>query len=235
MNGGENARGENREVSAVDSDSVSKNGQSQSGETASEVKTPEAEAAAPITSGRGPPSTSRAACSKCGVPLVLSKAFRHLARVSPMLRQVQVLHTSPTFDMTLINTGEVKQLAKYILGPLRFSLRGRTRGEDRRLSTDTQYLGSLEDVLETTMAVEEEALLEEMNMADAGACIEMPTRKMQDVPPPPTTQAEVIRPPFWKAFERSQRVEINDLLDIGCFAPVDKNKVPTDRKIVASK
>ena len=181
-------------MSAVDSDSVSKDGQSQSGETAREVETPEAEATAPIPSGRGPPSISSAACSKCGVPLVHSKNFCHLARVSPMLRQLQVLHTSPIFDMTLINTGESKQLAEYILGPLRFSLRGRTRGEDRRLSTDTQYMGSLEDVLETTMAVEEEALLEEMNMADAGACIEMPTRKMQDVPPPPYHRLQQRKP-----------------------------------------
>ena len=34
--------------------------------------------------------------------------------------------------------------------------------------------------------------------------------------------------------ELSQRVEIKGLLDIGCFAPVDGEKVPKGRKIVAS-
>ena len=56
-------------------------------------------------------------------------------------------------------------------------------------------------------------------MADAGASIKMPTRQMQDVPPPTTTQAEVIQPPFRKAFKRSQRIDITDILDIGCFSP----------------
>ena len=132
-----------------------------------------------------------------------------------MLRQLQVLHTGLITDMLLINAGEAKQLAEYILGPLRLNLRGRTRGEDQRLCTDTQYLtdtqyrtdtqylGSLEDALETAMAMEEEVVLDEVNMADAGSCIKMPTRKMQDVQPPPTTQAEAIRPPFRKALERS--------------------------------
>ena len=36
-------------------------------------------------------------------------------------------------------------------------------------------------------------------------------------------------------FELSQRVEIKGLLDVGCFAPVDRVKVPKGRNIVASK
>ena len=51
-------------MSAVDSDSVLEDGESESGKTASAVETPEAEATTPITSGRGPPSISSAACSE---------------------------------------------------------------------------------------------------------------------------------------------------------------------------
>ena len=94
---------------------------------------------------------------------------------------------------------------------------------------------SLEGELEIVQAVEEKAMLEEAYMADAGVFIEMPTEKNQDFPPPPTTQAESLRPPFRKAFELSQRVKIEGLLDVGCFAPVDGDKIPKGRKIVASK
>ena len=38
---------------------------------------------------------------------------------------------------------------------------------------------------------------------DIGASVEMPTGKIQDLPPPPTTQEEVRRSPFRKAFELS--------------------------------
>ena len=55
---------------------------------------------------------------------------------------------------------------------------------------------SLEDELEIALAVEEEAMLEEAYMADAGASIEIPMENVQDLPRPPTTQAEVLRPPF---------------------------------------
>ena len=124
---------------------------------------------------------------------------------------------------------------EYIPGPPRFSLRGRTRGEERRLTTDAQSLVSLEDELEIAQAVEEEAMPEEAYMADAGVSIEMPRGKFQNLPPPPTTQAELLRSPFRKAFELSQGVEIEDILDVGCFAPVDGDKIPKGRKIVASK
>ena len=40
-----------------------------SGETTSEIETPEPEAAAPITSGRAPTPTPRARSSQCGVSL----------------------------------------------------------------------------------------------------------------------------------------------------------------------
>ena len=94
---------------------------------------------------------------------------------------------------------------------------------------------SLEGELEIALAVEEEAVLEEAFIVNAGVSIEMPTVKIQDLPPPPTTQAEVIRSPFRKVFKHSQRVEINGRLGVGCIAPVDEEKVPKGRTIIASK
>ena len=91
----------------------------------------------------------------------------------------------------------------------------------------------LKDELEIAQAVEEEAMLEEAYMANAGVSIEMPTGKIQDLPPPPTTQAELLRSPFRNAFELSQRVEIEGLLDVTCFAPVDGENPqrPKDRRL----
>ena len=63
----------------------------------------------------------------------------------------------------------------------------------------------------------------------------MPTGKIEDLSPPPTTQAELLRSPFRKALELSQRVEFESLLDVGCVAPVDSEKIRKDRKIIASK
>ena len=100
------------------------------------------------------------------------------------------------------------RLAEYIPGPPRVSLRGRTHGEERRLTIDAHGLESLEDELEIVQAVEDEVMLEEAYMADAGVSVEMHTGKCQDLPSPPTTQAELLRSPFQKAFELSQRVEI---------------------------
>ena len=74
---------------------------------------------------------------------------------------------------------------------------------------------SLEDELDIAPAVEEEAMLEDAYMADAKVSIEMLTGKNQDLPPPPTTQAELLRSPFRKAFELSQRVEITLSLTLG--------------------
>lgn len=97
----------------------------------------------------------------------------------------------PEQRYTALGAGETKQLAEYIPGPPRFNLRGRTRGEERRLSTDAQGLVSLENELEIAQTVIEEAMLEGACMADAGMSIEMPTGKVQALPPPPTTQAEL--------------------------------------------
>ena len=77
-------------------------------------------------------------------------------------------------------------------------------------------------------------MFEEAYMANAGVSIEMLTGKIQDLPPPPTTQAELILSRLQKAFELSQRVEIKGPLDVGCIAPVDGEKVLKGRNIVAS-
>ena len=76
---------------------------------------------------------------------------------------------------------------------------------------------------------------DEAYMADAGVSIEMTTGKIQDLQPPPTTQAELLLSPFQKAFGLSQRVKIKGLLDVECFAHVDGEKVSKGRKIFASK
>ena len=77
-------------------------------------------------------------------------------------------------------------------------------------------------------------MLKEAYIEDAGVSIDMSTGKVKDLSPPPTTQAELSRSPFRKAFGLLQRVEIKGLLDVGCFVPVDWEKVPKGRKIVAS-
>ncbi|CAM9559144.1 unnamed protein product [Ascophyllum nodosum] len=63
----------------------------------------------------------------------------------------------------------------------------------------------------------------------------MPAGNMQDLPPPPTTQEEVRRSPFRKAFGHSQKVELSGLLDVGCFKVVDEKYVPKGRKVVGSR
>ena len=126
---------------------------------------------------------------------------------------------------TARSTGEIKRLAEYIPGSPRYCLRDRTRGEERTLNTDAQGLVSLEV----------ETMLEEAYMADAGVSIELPTGNIQDLPSPPTTPAELLRSPFRKAFELSHRVEIKGLLDVGYSGPVNEEKVPKGRNIVASK
>ena len=83
--------------------------------------------------------------------------------------------TGPDKRYIALSAGEAKRLAEYIPGPSCCSLRGRTRGEERRLTSEG--LVSLEDELEIALAVEEEAVLEEAYMIDAGVSIEIPTGK----------------------------------------------------------
>ena len=70
---------------------------------------------------------------------------------------------------------------------------------------------------------------------DIEASVEMPTGKMQDLPLPPTTQDEMRRSPFRKAFEHSQKVELNGLRAVGCFKVVDEKDIPKGRKVVGSR
>lgn len=49
---------------------------------------------------------------------------------------------------------------------------------------------------------------------------------IEDLMPPPTTHAQAQRSSCQKASEHSQRVEINSLLGVGCFKPVDKGNIP---------
>ena len=80
------------------------------------------------------------------------------------------------------------------------------------------------------MHVEEEITSKQALQMDIEASVEMPTGKIQDLPPPPppppTTQEEVRWSPFPKALEHSQKVELNRLLDVGCFKVVDDKYVP---------
>ena len=92
-----------------------------------------------------------------------------------------------------------------------------------------------EDELDIALHVEEENTLEQALQVDIEAPIEMPTGKIQDLPPPPTTQEEVRRSPFHKTFEHSQKVELNGLLAVGCFKIVDGKIMPKGWKVVGSR
>ena len=71
------------------------------------------------------------------------------------------------------------------------------------------------DELDIALYVEKENTLEQALQVDIEASVEMPTGKMQDLPPPPTTQEKVRRSPFRKVFDYSQNVELNGLLAVG--------------------
>lgn len=137
--------------------------------------------------------------------------------------------------MYLMNGMLLRRLAEYIPGFRHSTYRGRTRGDQRRLRDDRERLVYLEEELEAALGVEYEATLQETLMANAGVSMEIPTGKIQDLPPRPSAQADMMRYPFREAFKHSQRVEINVLLDAGCFASVNENDTPADRQVVASK
>ena len=65
--------------------------------------------------------------------------------------------------------------------------------------------------------VEYEAMSEEPLMLGQEASIEMPGGKIKDLPPPPKPQAEVSKSQYRRAFEHSQRVELDGLMEVGCF------------------
>ena len=110
------------------------------------------------------------------------------------------------------------------------------RAEERRSKSTAQTsLLSDEDELDVALHVEEENTLEQALQVDIEASVEMPTGKIQDLPPPPTTQEEVRRSPFRKAFEHSQKVELNGMLAVGCFKVVNEKDIPIGQKVVGSR
>ena len=94
---------------------------------------------------------------------------------------------------------------------------------------------SVEDDLKIALCVEEEAILEDAFMVDREASVEMPSENVKDLPPPPTTQAEVERSPFSKVFEYFQKVELDGLLSVRCFKEIAMKAVPRGRNIVGSR
>ena len=179
LGGSRDESGHDREASAANSESASEDGESVSEGAKSKVETPEAEAAAPIASERAP--TPGARCRQCEVSIDL-EGMTSGESLADAWAATSTSHGSNK-RYTALGAGEAKRLAEYIPGPPRFSLRDRTPSQERRLTTDAQGLMSLEEELEIAQAVEEEAMLEEAYMGDAGVSIEMPTKKIQDLPP----------------------------------------------------
>ena len=123
-----------REASVANSESASEDGESVSEGTRSQIETPEAEAAAPNTSERAPTPTPRVRGGQCWV-------FIDPEGMTPTESLVDVSAAASTSHgpekiYAALSASEAKRLAEYIPGPPRFSLRGRTRGKERRLTTD---------------------------------------------------------------------------------------------------
>ena len=93
----------------------------------------------------------------------------------------------------------------------------------------------MENELDTALHIEEVNTLEQALQVDFKASVEMPTGKMQDLQSPPTAQEEMHRSPFRKMFQPSEKVELNGLLDVGCFQVVDEKDAPKGRKVVGSR
>ena len=119
--------------------------------TRSVIETPEAEAAASITLGRAPTPSPRARGSQCGVSID-PEGMTPGEGLADASAAASTSH-GPNKRYTAPSAGEAKRLGEYIPGLPRFSLRGRTRGEERRLTTDAEGLVSLEDELQIEQAV----------------------------------------------------------------------------------
>ena len=221
--------GKNREASSFGSETELGDAESESSGEGVDMVTSEADdtevESTPLVSGRAVSTTSRAGNS------VHSEGLDDAPATSDNFSH------GPDQQFAALRAGEAKKLAEHIPGPLRATIfKGRTRAEERRPKNTAQTsLISEEDELDIALHVEEENTLEQALQVDIEASVEMPTGKMQDLPPPPTTQEEVRRSPFRKAFEHSQKVEINGLLTVGCFKVVDEKDMPKDRKVVESR
>ena len=87
---------------------------------------------------------------------------------------------------------------------------------------------SAEDEPDIALHLQEETLLEQALQEDNEASVEMPTGKIQELPPPLPTQREARRYLFPNAFEHSQKVEIDGLFEVRCFT-VDEKDTRTKR------
>ena len=221
--------GKNREASSFGGKTELRDAESESSGEEVEMVTSEADdtevESTPFVSGRAVSTTSFAGSSVHSEGLAdapaTSDSFSH----------------GPDQQFATLRVGEAKRLAEHIPGPLRATIfKGRTRAEERRSKNTAQTsLMSEKNELDIALHVEEENTLEQALQVDIEASVEMPTGKMQDLPPPPMTQEEVRRSPFRKAFEHSQKVELNGLLAVGCFKVVDKKDMPKGRKVVGSR
>ena len=123
-------------------------------------------------------------------------------------------------EFAALRAGEAKRLDEHIPGSPRATIfKGRTRAEKRRSKNTAQTtLISEEGELDIALHVEEENTLKQALQVDIEASVEMPTGKMQDLPPPPTAKEEVRRSPFRKAFEsRSTIGEVGDVAKLSPF------------------
>ena len=144
-------------------------------------------------------------------PFILERAISTTSRAGSSVHSEGLAETPATSDnfshgpgqqIAALRAGEAKRLAEHMLRTTIF--KGRTRAEERRSKNTAQTsLLSDEDELDIALHVKEENTLEQALQVDIGASVEMPTGKIQDLPPPPTTQEEVRRSPFRKAFELS--------------------------------
>ena len=221
--------GKSRETSSFGGETVLGDAESESSGEEVEMVTSEADdtevESTPLVSGRAVSTTSRAGSG------VHSDGLADAPATSD-----NVSH-GPDQQFAALRAGEAKRLAEHIPGPPRATIfKGRTRAEERRSKNTAQTsLISEEGELDIALHVEEVNTLEQALQVDIEASVEMPTGKMQDLPPPPTTQEEVRRSPFRKAFEHSQKVELNGLLAVGCFKVVDEKDMPKGRKVVGSR
>ena len=221
--------GTNREASSFGGETELGDAESESNGEKVEMVTSEADdtevESTPFVSGRAISTTSRAGSSVHSEGLADAPATFD-----------NFLH-GPDQQFAALRAGEAKGLAEHIPGPLRTTIfEGRTRAEER-LSKNTAQTSLLsdEDELDITLHVEKETTLEQALQVDIEASVEIPTGKIQDLPPPPMTQEEVRRSPFCKAFEHSQKVELNGLLAVECFKVVDEKDMPKGRKVVGSR
>ena len=108
--------------------------------------------------------------------------------------------------------------------------KGRTRADERRRLDDATIGLMVFEEMKIARCVEE-GMLEESLMVDQEASIEVPVGKIKDLP-----QAEISKPQYRRAFEHSQRVELKELMEVGCFELlVDLKDIPRGRMEVNSK